>query len=282
MGGLSAKRASVVALLTAGLFAVALLGAPLAQALPGLPGVHVHLPEPDQVAYFDVIVEGKAVDTLDTHISGTTGPCLVTEDGTVVDTTTYQRGKGVTVEFARYGRRIVVTRAGRIGDSSLATQVREKRKAQGGSQFSPAFPNLPCSVPPYELSSNGDCGKSFARGGAIVLGFGQRGLTLDLTASTKLGGSFDNPNHCGEDPHTGISEEFSLDWPTQPGLEPGPSVTPRALFGRRHAIVVLLRSSDVGKPKKEHRKYNAGTLSGSVDESAFNEATVRLIRVDKP
>jgi len=55
-------------------------------------------------------------------------------------------------------------------------------------------------------------------------------------------------------------------------------VTPKEIFGRKHAIVTLLRSTDTGKPKKEKRSLSAGSLTGSVEESAFNQATVRLIR----
>ncbi|MBS1878600.1 MAG: hypothetical protein JST31_03710 [Actinobacteria bacterium] len=188
----------------------------------------------------------------------------------------------MTVEFAQYGHKIVVTRAGRIGDSSLATKVENSRTAEGGSHFAPFDPNLPCLVPTYEFSSNGGCGKTFTSSGDLSFSYSARGLGLEVTRSTKRKSGFGNPNGCGEDPQTGINEPFTLAWPTQPKLESSPSVTARELFGGRHAIIALLRNSDVGKPVKVRTRLGIAPLTGSEEESATNQATVRLIRVPAP
>ena len=99
---------------------------------------------------FDVVVEGKATDINHSQLSGTSGTCLVTEDGHVTETDTYLRGKDVKLEFARFGKTIVVkrNRGGQLGDTSLAVKVTVHRTATGGASYSPAFPPNPCDVPP--------------------------------------------------------------------------------------------------------------------------------------
>ena len=257
-----------------------------ASAFPGLPpGVptppHVKLPKPDQTAVFDVVVEGKATDHLVSSMSGKSSTCLVTEDGTVDSTTAYLRGRGVTLEFDRYGKTILIHRSGRKTDTTLAVKVTEKRTATGGTNYSPAVPAAPCSVPPFSFADNPDCGKSFNESGAMQLSYEHRSLGLQVTPATKRGGAFLSENTCGEAPTTGIQEPFELNWPTPPRLEPSPGVSPGEIFGHKHAIVSLLRSSDVGKPKKAHRSFGLAPLTGTLDESAFNKATVRLIRHGK-
>ena len=86
----------------------------------------------------------------------------------------------------------------------------------------------------------------------------------------------------GEDATCLVTEDGTVD-DTTTYLRAGPlrksDLDPRS--GRKHAIVTLLRSSDTGRPKKEKRSLVAGSLTGSIEESAFNQATVRLIRQKK-
>jgi hypothetical protein len=101
-----------------------------ASAPPGIPGLPpipgLHLPKPDQKAVFDVVVEGKATDIIHSQLSGISSTCAVTEDGDVKETDTYLRGKDVKLEFARYGKTIVVKRdrRGQLGDTSRASPTR--------------------------------------------------------------------------------------------------------------------------------------------------------------
>ncbi len=62
---------------------------------PPVPPIHIHLPKPHQIAFFKVIVEGKATDDLKSQISGETGTCLYTEDGDVEQTSVFIRGATV-------------------------------------------------------------------------------------------------------------------------------------------------------------------------------------------
>ena len=115
---------------------------PAPPGIPGLPPIPVvHLPKPDQKAVFDVVVEGKATDINHSQLSGVSSTCLVKEDGHVDETDTYLRGKDVKLEFARFGKTLVVkrNRGGQLGDTSLAVQVTVHRTATGGTSYSPAF-----------------------------------------------------------------------------------------------------------------------------------------------
>jgi hypothetical protein len=242
---------------------------------PPLPPIKVHLPSPKEKATFDVVVEGDATDELESQLSGEAATCLFTENATVNEDLTYRRGKGVTVEFDRYGHEALVHRSGRETDSSLAVKLKLTKKAAGGSQSSPAHPPLPCTVPPVDLSQNPDCGKAFHDDGKVLLAYEDNGLTLSIGHSNGLSPVFED-DKCGQDPQTGITAGAAFGWPNLPPLERAPLAIGK-IFGHRPVIVLKLRSSDVGRPKREKRDVT-GPLSGFQVESAFNEATVRLIR----
>jgi len=243
--------------------------------VPGIPPINVHLPAPQEKAIFDVVVEGEATDKLESQLSGESVTCLFTEDATVDETLTYQRGRGVKVEFDRYGSEALVHRKGRKTDASLAVKLTQTRKATGGSQASPARPPLPCSVPPVDLAQNGDCGKAFHDDGKMLLSYEGGGLKLTVGRSNGLSEVFEE-NKCGEDPQTGISNDSAMAWPAMPPLERA-HLGIGEIFGHKHVIVLKLRSSDVGKPKTERREVGP-PYKGTQTESAFNKATVRLIR----
>jgi hypothetical protein len=245
-------------------------------SFPPVPPINVHLPHPQEKAVFDVVVEGEATDTLESQISGEIGTCLYTEDATVKENLTYQRGKGVTVEFDRYGNEALVHRSGRETDASLSAKLTQKKTATGGSQASPSHPPLPCSVPPVDLSQNGDCKKPFRDDGKLILAYENGGLELTVGHSNGLSVVFEE-NKCGLDPQTGITDQSGFTWPNLPPLERSP-LPIKKIFGKKHVLVVPMRSSDVGKPKRDRREMTAGLLKGLSLESAFNKATVRLIR----
>lgn len=242
---------------------------------PPVPPIEVHLPHPQEKAIFDVIVEGEATDTLESQLSGEAAFCLYTENATVKQNLTYQRGKGVTVEFDRYGKEALVHRSGRETDASLSAKLAQVKTATGGSQASPSRPPLPCSVPPVDLSQNGDCKKPFRDDGKFILAYEEGGLELTVGQSNGIG-SFEK-NKCGVDPQTGITASSLFTWPALPPLERKP-LPINKIFGKKHVLVVRMRSSDVGKEKREKREVTAGGLKGFQVESAFNKATVRLIR----
>jgi hypothetical protein len=259
--------------------AVLLAGSAAADSTPNfppLPPINIHLPPPKEKAVFDVVIEGEATDELESQLSGESGTCLFTENATVNENLTYQRGRGVTVEFDRYGNEAIVHRSGRETDASLSAKLTQKKTATGGSNASPSHPPLPCDVPPVDLSQNADCKKPFHDDGKFLLAYEDGGLLLTVGHSNGLSAVFDE-NKCGEDPQTGITASSHRAWPTQPPLERSP-LPIKKIFGKKHVLVVQLRSSDVGKPTHEKRETTGGALKGFQIETAFNKATVRLIR----
>jgi hypothetical protein len=262
---------------------------PVASAAPaGIPGLppgipHVPtLPKPDAKAVFDVIVEGEAKDTNHSQLSGQDAECLVQEDGTVIEKDTYLRGRGVQIEFARYGKTIIVkrNRGGQLGDLSLAVKVTVLRTATGGATYSPAFAGAQCSVPPTDLSQNKDCGKSIDFGkSAMVFGYQDNKINLEVSRSTKLGGNF-TIDTCGEDKTTGVSDELYWAWPHPIELKVGGFVARSEIFNRRiHVITRTLLASDGQFLPKHPEHLTFGKLTGTVTDTGQNKATIRLIRV---
>jgi hypothetical protein len=252
---------------------------PVPPGIPGLPPIPgVHLPKPDQKAVFDVVVEGKATDINHSQLSGTTSTCLVTEDGHVSETDTYLRGKDVKLEFARFGKTLVLkrNRGGQLGDVSLAVKATVHRTATGGTSYSPASPPLPCGVPPTDLSKDKDCGKNLpVAGSALVLGWKGGAVSLAVSPNTVLK-SFVNDT-CGDDPQTGITDAVRWSWPQPIALSTAPLPKKWIFDDRRRTIILHLRSSDV-MPTKSLRHVAFGELNGTVTDQGSNTATVRLIR----
>jgi hypothetical protein len=263
----------------AALVALLLLPATGGTAAPSIPGLpHVHLPKPDAKAVFDVIVEGKARDINHSQLSGTSGTCLVQEDGHVTENDTYLRGKDVKIDFLRYGHTIVMKRdrSGQLGDTSLAVKVTIHRTATGGSSFSPANPPVPCTAPGVELSKNPDCGKNIPwPGAATVLGWDGR-LSLEVSPNTQRK-NFNSVDRCGEDPQTGITDALQWAWPQPVKLSTG-SLSSKEIFGHARSFKVFLHNSDIA-PAQSNRHVSYGSLSGTVTDTGSSSATVRFIRV---
>jgi hypothetical protein len=250
-------------------------------SIPGLLGVpHIHLPKPDQTAVFDVIVEGRATDHNTSELSGQDAACLVKENGTVDETDTYLRGKGVKIEFDRYGHTIIMKRdrGGQLGDTSLAVKVKVHRTAEGTISYVPAVPQVTCP-PPSDISKNSDCGqnKPVVGSPAMLLGWDGGRLSLEVTRGTQ---ALPRPNHCGEDEQTGISNQLHWAWPSPAKLQPVEALPARKIFNRHiHAIAITMLSARGDRLPPYTVKWNAGQLMGTVTDTADNRATVRFIRV---
>jgi hypothetical protein len=244
---------------------------------PPVPPIHVHLPKAHQIAFFKVIVEGRATDDLQSQLSGETGTCLYEEDGDVSQSSVYQRGRGSTFQFDRYGNEALLHRVGRETDASFRVQVSTTRTATGGSHASPAHPPLPCSVPPRSLSTP-DCGKPFPEGGSASLSYEGDRLGLDISPKPAPSKA---KNTCGEDPQTGLTLAFEHAWPTVPPFQTS-ALPIRRVFGKAHAFKVQMRVSDVNSAPRQSppRHVGFGQLAGTVVETPTNTATVRFIRLE--
>ena len=265
----------VVVVMLAGALGPSAASAATVPTFPPVPEIHVHLPKPSERATFNVVVEGKATSKLTSQLSGETGTCLYTEDGTVEDVTTYLRGKGAKMEFDRFGKEVLIHRSGRETDSTLAVVVSTVRTATGHSSAVPSRPGLPCTVPAVDLSKTKDCGETKDESTKMNMTFEPPALRLNITPASGLTGGFEDK--CGEDGQTGLQSQFEFAWPTPPKLEFG-HLTFKEVFSKRKALVVKLLSSDLHKPKTSHHEEKHATIGGTLDEEAFNEATVRLVR----
>ena len=134
-------RWSVCAVMLGAIFAsglgAAAAGASSTPTFPPIPEIHVHLPKPSERARFNVVVEGKATDTITSQLSGETGTCRYKEDGNVKDVSTYLRGKGATIGARPLRPRGLIHRSGRESDSTLAVVVSTVRTAEGHSSAEP-------------------------------------------------------------------------------------------------------------------------------------------------
>jgi hypothetical protein len=276
--GLPARaRSGLLALCAAALFAAvaapsgAEVGVP---SFPPIPPIHVHLPKPQQRATFNVVVEGQARSTLHADTTGEPSGCLTTVQGDTKDSTRYLRGKGAHMEFDRYGNEIVVKRVGRETDSSLALVLARVLTTDGKVYINPGKVACPAEV--HDLSKAADCGKTVDSSGAASLEYdtGRLILKIQNKGPAGLGGEFDD---CGDDKATGELASFALAWPSPPPLEPG-HLSLKGIFGRAHALAVHLRSSDTGH-EQELKHEARPPFSGTLTEKAFNEATVRLVRI---
>lgn len=244
---------------------------------PPLPPIHIHLPKAQQTADFELVIEGKATSEVISRLEGKDSVCLYNEAGTLKDLTTYRRGRGVVVQFDRYGSELLIHRAGRETDASVAISADTVRNADGESHAVP-YTNLACSVPTIDLSKTPDCGTHFTAPGDVILEYEQSSLRMvQGRASALNGGATNIEDKCGHDPQTGVASNLLKAFPSSPKLEPG-RLTLHQIFGHAHVLVVKLLSSDRHISAEEKRKVTAGTFKGTETERAFNEATVRLIR----
>jgi len=257
---------------------LALAAASATPAVPGVPSVP-NIPQIPglEKARFKVVVEGTALAAKDEDW-GSTDPnqCSVDINGRLEEKTEYRRGKGVLMEFTRLGSApgvpILVARAGRTGDSSLAVQATLTRTASG---YARRFGSVPEACPPVteDLASSPECGKPEVKSTKLGLLY-ERGL---LKLSHKALGSVESANDCGASTVRGGMDALVFSWDEGvPAKLNGAPLSPRAIFGRARVLIVRMSS---GQKKKGPEKVTLGTLVGTVTEFGRNTATIRLIRV---
>ena len=258
----------------------ALVGAPARSSaeipipsFPPIPPIHIHLPKPQEKATFDVVVEGGARATRTTDITGPTEGCITTVQGTVTDKTTYLRGKGVHLEADRYGKEVLIHRVGRETDTSMALVVSQLRTAEGkGYAESANLPNVPCTLTtePFEQT---ECGEPQDYRAAASLEYDAGVMKLKISNRTVRA-----INQCGDTEHYGDAPSgFEHAFPTPPPLV-GDRLSVGQIFGHAHALKLKLVSGFAGM-EPQTSKPAPPPFTGGSKEKAFNEATVRLIRI---
>lgn len=261
--------ATPVALFVAGILlvlapsAVAPSSAPVIPSIPGL-----------EKARFRVVVEGTAQAAKDEDWSASS-PCLVIINARVEEKTTYQRGRGVVMVFTRLGKGprapVIIQRAGRAGDSTLALKVTTTRTASGyATRANPVTGGGVCAPLSEDLTKGPDCGKPDVDTQNVGLLY-SRGL-LDIRL---LGLGALPESDCPHSEIRGGIPALEFGRPTPPKL-PQFAIPPGVIFGTKKVIV---RATDSGPRKSGPKTVTIGNLVGTISEFGSNRATIRLIRV---
>jgi hypothetical protein len=259
---------------------VALLGAPARSgaevpipSFPPIPPIHVHLPKPQEKATFNVVVEGKSRSTRTGDITGPTGGCITTIQGTVTDKSTYLRGRGVHLEADRYGKEVVIHRVGRETDTSMALVIAQLRTAEGkGYAESANVPNVPCTLTTEALDQS-ECGTPQDYHAAASLEY-DAGV-MHLKINSKIVKAL---NECGDTDHFGDAlSSFEHAFPSAPPLV-GDRLSLGQIFGHAHALKLHFVSGFAGNEVQTSTPAPT-PFTGGTKEKAFNEATVRLVRI---
>jgi len=259
---------------------VALVGAPARSgaeipipSFPPIPPIHIHLPKPQEKATFNVVVEGESRSTRTGDTTGPTGGCITTIQGTVTDKTHYLRGQGVHLEADRYGKEVVIHRVGRETDTSMALVIAQLRTAEGkGYAESANIPNVPCTITTEPLDQT-DCGVTQDYHAAASLEYDAGVMRLKINSK-----AYRSINECGDTEHFGDAlSSFENAFPDAPPLV-GDRLSLAQIFG--HAPALRLHFvSGFAHNEVETSKSAPPPFTGGIKEKAFNEATVRLIRI---
>lgn len=264
--GSASGRLALVSACLAG--AVMVPGLAAAQG-PSVPGA--------ETARFRVVVEGLSRTTTDLDAGGTSGVCSAEINAQVTETSTYQRGRGVIVEFVRFGTGgrapILLRRAGRFGPATFSVDVAVTRTASGFASRTPAagIPQEACPPVTEDLSRGAECGKpETLKTTASLTLTSARGLRLRTTG---LGTLLDI--RCPDGAVVAATDvDLALGWPTPPTLRDR-AVPLGQIFGSRRVIIMRLDSLQ----KRQAGPISAGPVSGSATHFGRNRATIRLIRV---
>jgi hypothetical protein len=270
---------ALVVLVAAGVLVAG--GAPAAPTVPsGFPPIG-SVPG-SKTARFTVIVEGTATALKDLS-AGATAPCQITVTSRIEEKTTYQRGKGVVMEFVRLGpgarAPVIVKRAGRKFDASLALKVRTRRTATGSATRAdlPGATVSVCDPRTEDLSTAPDCGKTQVDDASAGLLYTRSSgiLQLKLNSSTVIG--FQPPECPLSEIAPGL-DSLVFGWPTPPAMARLTTFLPvKDIFG---PAKVLVRTINVTPAKRGPEMFSlAGLVSGSQTNFGTNRVTIRLIRV---
>jgi hypothetical protein len=236
----------------------------VAQAVPAVPGV--------QTERFRVVVEGTTSAVRDLDLGANTGVCASEVNVHVTETATYQRGRGLIVEFVRLGpgprAPVVMTRPGyRIPVFTVAVSV--TRQSTGSASRSNLTANDVCVPVTESLDGGPECGVAQPDRANLSMTFERGALRLRLSG---LGAVSDI--RCPVSQVYGGTPDLRYGWPTPVALRPEP--IPRAqIFGT--ARVVVARA--VSGTRRTTMPISAGALSGSATDFGSNRATIRLIRL---
>lgn len=242
-------------------------------AVPGVPPIVIPTIPGSETARFKVVVEGTAKAVKREEASAAL-PCVVAITSRVEEVTTYERGRGVVMEFVTLGpgprAPIVIQRVGRSLDASLALTITTVRTSTGtASRQNPPGGGV-CDPRTEDLSQGPDCGKpDVSTGKSRLLYDRSRGsLSLEMRGL----GSVLEIDCPASELLPGVGN-LKFGWPLAPKLPPF-ALRPGVIFGTKK---VILLDEFAGPPKKV--EPYGGVFSGTRTDFGSNRAKIRLVRV---
>jgi hypothetical protein len=259
-----------------GLVAAAVVAAiPTIPPIPTLPNVHV---PGEKVERFKLVVDGNTHARRDATLSGQTGGCDASLNGTIEEGSEFGRGKGVTMEFVRFKdhghMRYGFQRSGRNLDSSFTIVADVFRQATGSGTLSQHPDSVQCPQQTFQLNQSADCGKTLTE--RVAWGLRVKGATF----SPRPVGSaaVTNADRCGEPPQgSAFSDDIAdLLWGWDaPAVLPFEPIPLHKMFNSHfHAFKVEFTVTTPATPGT----FGTAPLQGTTSDSGRTEATVRFIR----
>ena len=249
--------------------------------------------------HFRLIVEGTSTAKRTFDVAGADSLCKINAHGTVTETATYLRGRGVTLAVQRTQRGWSLTRA--FTSTDITTRVRIVRKADGPVSITPLIPTNPTSQSvcqsllnslkqqlkgstdiknahcPQTHSSTEDWGFKFEGNS-----FAFDNLGRDVHAPTL-------PGSCGSTPYTTGFLAMAHEFPDIPEVAFVPSPFPAVcthqqpcaedlqIWAHHHAVLVHMTSGEVTDPQQDVGNPGLG-LSGHATDSGRTDILLRFIR----
>jgi len=238
--------------------ALALPAAAGAQAVPGM-----------QTERFRLVIEGSSSATSDLDLGATAGACGTSVNVHLTEHTTFLRGRGVVVEFVRFGtgRRapVLIRRPGQ--QTAAFTVVGTVTRTSSGTAQRVGPPE--CVPVAEDLSTGPECGTQEHLRSNMTLGFERFALRLRTSG---IGAVSDI--RCPASQVFGGTPSLRYEWPTpaQLLLEPLPTAQ---IFGRRRVVLVRMAS----RRERTGGPFASGLLTGNVRDTGFTRATIRFIRL---
>jgi hypothetical protein len=256
-----------------------------AQTIPGIPGLPAIPGFPGQEkARFKVVVEGTASSYVEAAGSTAPGTCNVTAKAIAIDEeVTYGRGKGVTMEFVRFGlgkhKVVGLQRSGRLGDASFAVQGTISRAVgkDGLVTRAPSDPQLEATCPTATEvpASRPTCNATFPLSTDLKFVYGATAGRLKLVPLSReiLAGSSPVEGCPQSDIVGSLSGLVERPWPLGLPL-PSEPLSTRTVFGKRKHFKVVFHAV-----RPAMVTPLGAVLIGTQNRYSAQDAIVRFTRV---
>jgi len=228
------------------------------------------LGKPDDSAKFNVTIVGRQQALAKVNGSTFISPCNYELNVQNEEDWNFERGKGVTMVFERFGKIILMRRQGHpLGDTTLTVVGTVKRTATGG--YNEAGP-APCrgAFP----GNQNDCNELFPVKSPLALIFTRRGvLTVDRTAGQQLLPTDESENParlCGSDDANPDTAYYQYSFPYMQKLDLDVRhdlnrLTKKPLFGNRKHLRLL------------GTEYDSTTVPGTFTSVTTTETDIEVV-----